>query len=86
MDIYTASREKSFKVAATKPRLKLLLNYRRIIPMDETVGLGSGSWCKRNQGLSNDFEVYHYSITLKYLLYMSEGSGGNVIIPRSFTL
>ena len=54
--------------------------------MDETVGLVSGSWCKRNQGLSNNFEVHHYSIILKYLLYMPEGSGRNVIIPGSFTL
>ena len=32
MDIYTASREKSFKVAATKPRLKLLLNIEELYP------------------------------------------------------
>ena len=32
LDIYTASREKSFKVAATKPQLKLLLTIEELYP------------------------------------------------------
>ena len=34
--------------------------------MDATVGLGSRSWCKRNQGLSNDFEVHHTQVFVIY--------------------
>lgn len=38
--------------------------------MHETVGLGSESWCKRNQRLSNNFELLYY--TQVFVIYICQ--------------
>ena len=59
MDIYTAQFQgkKVLKLQPLNSPLKLLL---QLYPWMK-LGLGSGSWCKRNQGLSNDSSLLHYT-------------------------